>query len=298
MTFLAILAALALERALHAAELQYLRAAGWFSAYQQTLRGLLGRVPGGNGVLGVAVVCLLPAVAVWLLVWLLAQVSVVLAFLASVLVLLYCLGPTELLTQLRDYVSAHQDQADGQETDRTASAEITRDLLEAEPAPTEGDDSHRAVTETALVRANDRLFAVLFWFAVLGPAGAGLYRCARLNHLAARRESSDSAFANAASMLEGLLAWLPARILAITYALTGSFEESLADWKAYYEECSEPFYETSEGVLSCAGCGALRISAGGSDAGLAVVRGARSLLKRSLLLWLVLLAVLTLVGLT
>lgn len=293
MTFLAILVALALERALHAAELQYLRTANWFTAYREGMQQLLARIPGSDGVLAVAVVCLVPAVAVWLLVWLLAQVSVVLAFLLSVLVLLYCLGPTELLTQLRDYVSAHDN-----EESEAAPEDIARDLLDTDQAPAAGDDPHRAVTESALIRANDRLFAVLFWFAVLGPAGASLYRAARLNHRSAHRQAVDSAFTRAARMLEGLLAWLPARILALSYALTGSFEESLADWKAYYEECSEAFYETSEGVLSCAGCGALRISAGGSDAGLAEVRGARSLLKRSLLLWLVLLAVLTLVGLS
>ncbi|MDQ2070589.1 regulatory signaling modulator protein AmpE [Natronospira bacteriovora] len=296
MTFLAIIAALALERALHAADLEHFRRMQWFSAFRDQLLQPLASVPGGNGPLGVAAVCLLPTVMIWLAVWLLAQFSVVLAFALSVFVLLYCLGPGEILGQLKRYLDAHDPSADeGGDASRLAA-----EIMESEQGLSPEDDSHRAVTEAALVRANDRLFAVIFWFVLLGPAGAVLYRSADLlrRGITVPGEEARTGLAQHAVMFEGILAWLPARLLAISYALTGSFEEAMADWKAYYEECTEPFFETSEGVLSCAGCGALRISAGTTESGLAVVRSARGLLMRSLVLWLAVLAMLTLAGLT
>jgi AmpE protein len=296
MTFLAIIAALALERALRAADLEHFRRIRWFSLYQERLLQPLATVPGGNGPVGVALICLIPTVTVWLAVWLLAQFSVVLAFFLSVLVLLYCLGPGELLGQLKRYIAAHDADAD----EDTDPRQLAHDIMESETGLSAEDDTHRAVTEAALVRANDRLFAVVFWFVLLGPAGAVLYRSADLlrRGVVLPGEEARTGLAQHAVIFDGLLAWIPARLLAATYALTGSFEEAIADWKAYYEECTEPFFETSEGVLSCAGCGALRISAGTTESGLAVVRSARGLLIRSLVLWLALLAVLTLAGLT
>ncbi len=298
MTFLAILVALALERALHAAELEHLRQGNWFAAYRDAMLARIDRLPGGDGPLGVALICLIPAVLVWGIIWFFAQYSTVLAFVFSVGVLLYCLGPRELLSQLKDYVDAHGDNEAQAGTGEETARAIAGDLMESEPALGPEEDPHRAVTEAALVRANDRLFAVLFWFAVAGPAGAALYRGAHLNARNTFADPGEGGYTGVASTFEGLMAWLPARILALTYALTGSFEEAMADWKAYYEECTDPFFETSQAILSCAGCGAMRISAGSHEAGLAEVRGVRSLLKRSLLLWLALLAVLTLVGLT
>jgi AmpE protein len=293
MTFLAIIAALALEQALRAADLEGLRRAAWFESYRDMLLPGLMRLPISSGSLAVAVLCLLPTALIWVLIWLAAGWSLVLGFAFSVLVLLYCLGPRDLLGQLKAYVEAHS------EGSQASPREIVAGILEEGQALSAEDDAHRAVTEAALVRANDRLFAVIFWFAVLGPAGAVFYRAADLlrRGLARGSEDATSDLAQAAVRLEGLLAWLPARLLAAGYALTGSFEEAISDWKAYYEECDEPFFETSEGVLSCTGCGALRISAGTSEAGLAIVRSARNLLRRTLVLWLTVLAVLTLAGL-
>lgn len=294
MTFLAIIAALALERAMEAAHLAHLRQLSWFGTYRDRVLGLVSALPGGRGPTGVAIVCLLPTLLMWVLLWLISGWSVVLAFFVAVIVLLYCLGPGDLLSQLRDYIRAETGEGDPSESERLAA-----DIMESDTPLSAEDDPHRAVTESALVRANDRLFAVLFWFAVLGPAGAVLYRSAdQLRRFEDADEGlSDNQWGANARLLEGLLAWLPARLLAAGYALTGSYEEATADWKAYYDECAEPFFETSEGVLSCAGCGALRMSAGGHESGLAVVRSARGLIQRTLVLWLAVLAVLTLMGL-
>jgi len=296
MTFLAIIAALALEQALQAAHLLNMRRMGWFPAYRDMVIGPMAGLPGASGPLGVAVLCLIPTLLVILVVWLLASWSLLAAFLLSILILLYCLGPVELLSQLQRYINAHDPESEEPED----PARLAADILESETELSPEDDAHRAVTEASLVRANDRLFAVLFWFAVLGPAGAVLYRSANLlrrSELSPGQEP-HSGLAQYSVIFEGILAWAPARLLAVSYALTGSFEEAIADWKAYYEECTEAFFETSEGVLSCTGCGALRISAGTRESGLAVVRNARALLFRTLVLWLAVLAVMTLAGLT
>ncbi|WP_406672734.1 hypothetical protein, partial [Natronospira sp.] len=66
MYFLAIIAALALERALRAADLEHFRRAHWFPYYRDQFLTLIGRLPGAIGPLGVSLICLLPTVLVWL----------------------------------------------------------------------------------------------------------------------------------------------------------------------------------------------------------------------------------------
>src|SRR4030095_7524875 len=103
-------------------------------------------------------------------------------------------------------------------------------------------------------------------------------------------------YVQAAQRVHGVLAWLRARLLAVGYALAGSFEDAVSDWRAYYQHCSEHFFEVNDAVLACAGAGALRNRAFAEDVDAQVVGGAMRLVNRTLIVWLTAIALLTVVG--
>jgi len=77
-----------------------------------------------------------------------------------------------------------------------------------------------------LVQANRNIFAVLFWFALLGPLGAVLYR---VNYLLTKA-NDDDAVAEAAQKFRQVLDWIPVRLIALSYALVTQFLPVLKCW--------------------------------------------------------------------
>ncbi|MES2141706.1 MAG: hypothetical protein V4471_02295 [Pseudomonadota bacterium] len=69
-------------------------------------------------------------------------------------------------------------------------------------------------------QANETLFAVIFWFALLGPIAALVYR---LVERSAHIHSSYPTLGKAASQVRAIIDWLPVRIFSILYALAGNF---------------------------------------------------------------------------
>ncbi|KRT55198.1 regulatory signaling modulator protein AmpE [endosymbiont of Ridgeia piscesae] len=286
MSLLIIISCLIAERFL--LQQQELRDPHWFARYsswyqEQELSSKLTQ--GFGGVIGL----LLPPL---LLVALLqALLDGMLFDLPSLLfagaLLLFCFGPQDLDQQASRFVEARERGNEDQ------ARVIARQLIGDEP-PTQEPAYSQAVTEGILSQANSRLFAVIFWFLLLGPLGAILYRVASLlpsSHLA--DESLD--FYHASRDLLGLLDWLPVRITAFSYAIAGSFEDALFAWRNYSEN-------SSGGLLVATGSGALRMSnvleqaEVSSNDGLYLIEAAMSLVWRALISWILLLALLTLAG--
>ncbi|MAZ44642.1 MAG: hypothetical protein CMF48_05675 [Legionellales bacterium] len=121
-------------------------------------------------------------------------------------------------------------------------------------------------------------FVVLFWFAILGAFGAVLFRI--LNFLVQSLTSEESNFSVTAKGLHHALSWLPARITAYLFALTGSFV-------ATYDRFSEHllnFEMANEIVLKDCVLAALE----GSPSS---VQALESLLMRTGWAWVILLAI-------
>lgn len=71
------------------------------------------------------------------------------------------------------------------------------------------------------VEANRRVFAVIFWFALLGPFGAILYRMIAITAAdALTRELTAQA-----ATVEAILDWIPVRLLSFLFALGGHFSQ-------------------------------------------------------------------------
>ncbi|RMF98983.1 MAG: regulatory signaling modulator protein AmpE [Gammaproteobacteria bacterium] len=215
-------------------------------------------------------------------------------FAFAIIVLLFSLGPRDLKEEADEYRLA----LEGGDPQRIRN--LAKELLETDP-PDDPVARDQAVERAVFVQANNRIFGVLFWFLLLGPAGAWLFRVIDLmrRRAAYRCPPEDAAGGQlraAVQAVHAALAWIPARLLAVSYALAGSFEEAIADWRAYYQNCAERFFDINNDVLACAGSAAA--GRAGDRCELrpgAPVAAAMDLVLRSLwLIWCPAIAVLTL----
>ncbi len=236
----------------------------------------------------------IPAFTVGLAYWLLDHIHMLLGFAFSVAVLLYCLGPKSLDDQIQVYLKARE--AGESARAHQAAAEILH-----EDIPATNFEMTRAVIESILLQANERLLGVLFWFILLGPLGALLYRLAVVLKSETRTERTTSDFARAARRLYATLNWPTARLVALSYATIGSFVDALTEWRNAAAEWREGWEEFNARLLVASGLGALQIESGAAlegDSQLEIhhVKAAQALVWRSLVAWLVIIALLTLAG--
>ena len=277
-------------------EHQAVRQYGWFERYsnwlsQQTTSRWLSR-----GTLRTLALLLPPVLITGIVQQLLAHALFGLpGVLFAALVLLYTLGPVDLDSQTDAYTHAVESGDD--ESVRT----IARQIIDDEPPPSEPALS-QAVSEGILYQANARIFGVLFWFLLLGPLGALLYRLANRTPLL-EDANRDMNFYLSARQLISILDWLPARITAVCYAIAGSFEDALYGWRSYQESRFDEFSDSNTGTLVCTGSGAMRLTTLLEEANEELQdyshlpQAAMALVWRSLVVWLVIVGLLTLTGL-
>lgn len=77
------------------------------------------------------------------------------------------------------------------------------------------------------VMANQQLFAVIFWYIILGPVGAITYR---LLALCCQQQKIQSQ----AQWLFNVFDWLPSRMTALLYLLVGHFQAAYQDYVKYF----------------------------------------------------------------
>lgn len=93
---------------------------------------------------------------------------------------------------------------------------------------------HWHVLNNIFIAANARLFAVIFWFLILGPVGACLYRLIGLLSPGAQTTTSEYDIAHAAQTVQAILDWFPIRLLTFLFALSGHFVQVLETWRKYF----------------------------------------------------------------
>lgn len=292
MTLIALLLGLVIERV--ATRALHLRELRWLDPYIDAAFRAMERLPPAAGyLLGLVAIALTvaPVLALALVFRDVLHGLLYIAFAAPVLA--FCLGPRDLGREVKEYSDA-VNRGDPEAVKHLAKALTESDL------PSESGRRVLAVEEAVLVRANSRIFGVIFWFMVLGPTGAWLFR---VSDLMRRRAVFEAGRARAAGSPEprylmicqswfGILAWLPARLLAVGYAMAGSFEDAVSDWKKYYETCSDKFFHVNDEILAFAGRGAIR-ERFDADSVLQPVSEAMRLVKRTLLIWLTAISILT-----
>src|SRR6185369_5048090 len=119
----------------------------------------------------------------------------------------------------------------------------------------------RVAIELGLIRSHRHVFGVMAWFIVLGPVGAILYRLAAL--LADRwndaGQPGTGAFGLFAQRAFAVIDWLPVRLTAFSFAMTGDFTGAIECWR----EQAATWRPRAHGILLAAAAGALRVKLGG-----------------------------------
>ena len=301
MTLLALLIGLVVERL--ATQLFHLRRLRWLDRLIDLGFRQIDRFSNWPALIPVILLALLLILPVFLVLFSLHDALYGVAnLLLAIVVLFFSLGPKDIGEDVDEYCRAIE--ADDEERIlNTSKALIETDIL------TDPLQRIHKVEESVCVQANNRLFAVIFWFVLFGPygpLGAWAYRVTDLIRRRAVFDTSrDAANANAdvlraSVMLHGWLAWIPARLTAIGYAMAGSFEGALSAWRTPEESKALPSHEQSESLLARVGVGAMSLQdiegESISDRGVRGARAANGLVFRLLFIWAAVIAAMTLYG--
>ena len=265
----------------------------WFGHWLQWLGTQSGEGGFWRGRHGI-VLALLPVLAgVALLQWLLhAPLLGFLGLLFGVVALVYAWGPRDLDVDVEAIIDAHDAP--------TRREAIARLWPEGEGASIDGS----ALVEAVFRNALQRWFGVLFWFLLLGPVGALLYR---LSALACEGEFARSLPAEnlmGVRTLHSLLNWPVAQLMTLSMALVGNFDAVFNAWRTAQGNT----LQLDVGFLGAAARASVKSELAEeaeeyaeegmvqSMRELPELRDAMSLVWRILLLWLAVLALIVLAG--
>lgn len=265
-----------------------------------------------------------PALLVAGVSWLLVDLSVAFVLLWNVAVLYVTLGFRQFshfFTDIRDALERGDDDA---------ARRLLAEWRHLDSADLPRTDLLRQVIEHCLLAAHRHVFGVFFWFVLLsafglGPAGAVLYRlaefAARYWAWCARKPEAavNPRLVALSQRLFSLLDHAPARLTAFGFAVVGNFEDAVASWR----RDASLWRHANEGIMLAAAAGAVGVRLGGSaperptgfdataeadetaadgatagaEPQFAHLRSIVGLVWRSVVLWMLLLALLTLANL-
>jgi len=209
---------------------------------------------------------LLPSSAALLVYWLLAVlVGWPFAVLWNIVVLYFALGFRQFshhFTDIRDALEAG---------DEPLARALLAQWRQMDATGLARSDVVRQVVEHSVLAAHRHVFGVLAWFSILaalglGPLGAVLYRLSEFvprywaREKAARVRPISAALQGVALTMWAWMDWLPARITAVGFAVVGSFEDAIDNWRNYERLGSA----TNDGVILASTSGAINIRLGSS----------------------------------
>ena len=217
-TLLAVIIALAIGH-LAPGVANGLRQFGWYRSWLQWLNAQFPEDSVWRGPWGIALALVVPLLVAGLL-----QVALdqplwgFVGLLFDIVVLFWCWGPRDLDLD----VAAILDAPDA--TSRRAAAA----RLYPPNATPQLDGA--SLVEAVFRNAQRRWFGVLFWFCVLGPFGALLYR---LSVLAAEQDADvmPHETLQGARFWLSLLEWPVTQLIALALALVGNFDSVLSAWR-------------------------------------------------------------------
>jgi AmpE protein len=268
------------------------RGYGWFTAWLKRLGRWLGGQSAWQGRFGLLIGIGLPVLAIAAGQWFLDDRYYGLPLFAfSLGLLVMSWGPRELDLDVDAVVEARDPEAR-----RVAAAAL---FPEGGEPVLEGPALVEAVFRCALWR----WFGVLFWFLLLGPAGAIAYRLVALAAQGRAQSLLPPAQGEAAKNFLAVLNWPVAHLMTFGLALAADFDGVLAAWRDWHAQGG---LRLDIGFLGAAArasvvCELIEEDAYAVDGpaqapALLELRDAMSLVWRVLLLWLAVLAIFVIAG--
>jgi len=287
MTFLSILIALLLERI--TPQLIDLRQYRWLREYNQWMIDVLHIERLGSW-LGFAMLMLPLLLVIWVLAAMFENALFGLFELVfNIAIVFLCLGPKELNGQVDRYLDAIEIGDSQQQF--SAASRLTR-----ETPMMDLPQQVVQVCKSLFVEANSRMFAVLFWFTLLGPVAAVFYRL--LEQLLQQKILQDSLkhIEHVLHSALGWIDWIPVHLSLFAYMISGSFEEGLQAFRRGSISAVN-IYDQNNEILQNVGYQAISAHEVDNDSqALDLLRKSRGLVLRSLVVWLLLLLVLSLLN--
>jgi adenosylcobinamide-phosphate synthase len=264
MSFFAILLALVLEQArpLPSRNGLYATVERWTTWVARTLDAGLRHqawVTWGVTVLG-------PALLAMLLHWVLEHgLGWVFAVLWNVALLYVTLGFRQFSHHFTDIRDALEN------GDESKARELLAQWQRVQVGQIARSEIVRHVIEYSMIAAHRHVFGVFFWYAALsviglGPVGAVVYRLAEFAQRHWQQHDTDglpvsTVLSEVSVRAWTALDWLPSRMTALGFAIVGSFEDAMDGWRNH----AQNFPDDNDGVILAATAGAINIRLGGAD---------------------------------
>jgi adenosylcobinamide-phosphate synthase len=214
-------------------------------------------------------------------------------------ILYFCIAPSSLKQHALKVYHSLQNQS------LSAAQQQVGRMVSRETRRMSRQQVQKAVIESVLENGADAVFAPIFWFVIAGPAGALFYRLSNtLDAMWGYKNDDFFYFGRVAARMDDLLNFLPARLTALSYALTGTTCQAIKCWQNQAAFLDSP----NAGPVMTAGAGAINVRLGGpayyhgrlkeksyfgtqrATQAKDILR-ANSLINKSLLLWVMLIAV-------
>ncbi len=307
MSLFALLAALMLEQFHPLSSRKYLY--GWLANYVNYFQQQFNAGERRHGRMAWLLAVLPITLLAVLLFWLLYRLHPVLAWTLDVVVLYLTMGFRQFSHYFREIYEALRG-GNLNEARRVLgnwSGMSTPELNSEEVA--------RVTIEQALLASHRNVFAVIVWFVLFsvlglgGAAGALFYRLGQFlgEHWGRAPVSELGAFGAFAREVDRYLEWLSVRLLALTFAIVGDFENTVYCWRTQAAQWSS----LDAGILLASGAGSLGVRLGmpipqegqlidraelgtGDEADADYMQSTIGLVWRSVVFWLLLLGMLTL----
>ena len=215
------------------------------------------------------------------------------ALIFYILILMYSLGRGDFTESIRQYLQSWNQ---GAFEDAYKMAMPIGDFKETDSIK-DHVSLHEHVRRAILFDGFERWFAVVFWFLILGPAGAMGYR---LSYLCGRYDGLPHEYRQLALRFLHYLDWLPVRLLAFSFALTGNFVHG-------FQRCHALVMENMPSSELLDDCALASLDGGLAHRGFPVeqqyaldygaqeIAAVQSLLSRSVVCWLMVIALLQII---
>ena len=212
----------------------------------------------------------------------------------GIVVLFYCMGPRDLEQDVEAVDKAPDSDR------RSEAAQALKPEEMSEPLPFRAEP----LVEAAFTAGLRRVFGVVLWFALLGPVGALLYRLAHLlAYTPAHAQALPAAQQSLAQKFARLLDWLPAHLIALALAIASDFDAVLKTWRGYHAAHPQGYWSFESGFLGAIARASVDadVEAGDGHAvdttdALVELDDAMTLIRRVLIVWLAVIAVIVISG--